>query len=557
MSIRLKLLFFLIILLAFFLRFYGISWDLGRHLHPDERMIIMVSERISLKNLNPNFFAYGSFPIYLLKATGTLFKLDNYDGLLYIGRFLSVLFDMVTVILVYKISCLLLFKEKSHLPLLAAFLYAISVLPIQASHFYAVDIPLTTLSTFTLLRLLLFLKNPSIKNSLFVGLFLGLSLATKVTIGLLLAPVLFTLLLIYFQNKSFPKILALSFLIFIFSFLIFALAMPYALLDFAEFKKQIALQLTMNKNPYIFPYTLQYVGTLPYVYYLKNIILWGLGIPYGVVALISTLFVTFLVIKNVFLKKASGFYYQAFFIILVFFWVYFLVVGKTAVKFMRYLLPLYPLLAVFSAYTIYQLFKHVQSKSKFLLLNSYFLILLFLIWPFSFVRIYQKTHTRIKASNWINQNIPEGSSLGIEHWDDPLPLFGGQKYLIYEYPLYDQDNLSKWVLLSNKIAKTDYIILASNRLYVPLPKLTDCTKHKNYCYPDTANYYKQLFSGELGFKLAASFSAYPKIPFFNIEINDDSADESFTVYDHPKIYIFKNEEHYTENQLIKLITDKP
>ncbi len=77
-----KKIFFLILLLAFSLRFYGINWDQGHHLHPDERMIIMVVDRIHLPKtaaqwqsvltpespLNPKFFAYGSFPIYLLKG---------------------------------------------------------------------------------------------------------------------------------------------------------------------------------------------------------------------------------------------------------------------------------------------------------------------------------------------------------------------------------------------------------------------------------------------------------------------------------------------------------
>ena len=32
----------------------------------------------------------------------------------------------------------------------------------------------------------------------------------------------------------------------------------------------------MNSDAYIFPYTLQYVDTTPYIYYLKQIFLWVL-----------------------------------------------------------------------------------------------------------------------------------------------------------------------------------------------------------------------------------------------------------------------------------------
>lgn len=589
-----KTIFFLILVLALLLRLYGINWDKGAHLHPDERMIIMVSERINLppsiseflqpqSSLNPHFFAYGSFPIYLLKATGFIFRLDNYDGLLYAGRSISVFFDLVTVILVYKITSLIFPPRGSpfrHLGgVLAAFLYATSVLPIQASHFYAVDIALTAFSTLTLFALLLFLKNPSIKTSLLIGLSLGLSLGTKVTIGLLVAPVIFVLFLLSLRKKS-PIFVSQGLIILGMTFLIFNLIMPYALIDFAEFKKQVLLQLEMNKNPYIFPYTLQYVGTTPYLYYLKNIILWGLGVPYGLVAISSVLLMTFLTVKTLLAKKISSNHNQALMVLLIFFWIYFLIVGKTAVKFMRYLLPLYPLLAIFSAYTMFQLLKRVRSQLRIkhyesrikesnlgnnlknirfkllpLLPASCFLLLL-LVWPFSFLHIYQQTHTRMAATYWINQNIPPHSRLGIEHWDDRLPLFGGENYLFNELTLYDFDNLAKWETLSQKLSETDYLIIASNRLYIPLPKLTDCQVHRNYCYPYTARYYKELFSGNLGFNLVASFSSYPTIPLLNIEINDDGADESFTVYDHPKIYIFKNEARLSQEQLFKFISGR-
>ena len=33
----------------------------------------------------------------------------------------------------------------------------------------------------------------------------------------------------------------------------------------------------MTKNAFVFPYTLQYVGKLPYIYELKNVFLFGIG----------------------------------------------------------------------------------------------------------------------------------------------------------------------------------------------------------------------------------------------------------------------------------------
>jgi hypothetical protein len=153
-----------------------------------------------------------------------------------------------------------------------------------------------------------------------------------------------------------------------------------------------------------------------------------------------------------------------------------------------------------------------------------------MLWAFAFTQIYTRPHTRILATHWINQNLPPGSKIAVEHWDDRVPLAGNYQFL--EMPLYEPDNSPlKWQKINQNLVQADYLILASNRLYVPLQKLSDCQRYSR-CYPQTAKYYQDLFNGKLGFTQIAEFTSYPII-------NDDSADESFTVYDHPKIIIFK------------------
>jgi hypothetical protein len=162
-----------IFLIAFSFRIIGLNWDQGNHLHPDERMITMVAEKItfptldpnltlsekfgvlfdSKSSLNPNFFAYGSFPIYLLKAVCYLLSfidptLVSYEKMNLVGRFLSAIFDSLTVILIYKIT-LQTFKSNKK-AIFAALFYSLSILPIQLSHFYAVDTLLTFFIFFTL-----------------------------------------------------------------------------------------------------------------------------------------------------------------------------------------------------------------------------------------------------------------------------------------------------------------------------------------------------------------------------------------------------------------------
>src|SRR3989338_2214596 len=92
-----KIALILILLSAYFIRIFGVNWDQGFHLHPDERMLIMVADKINFfKNLNPDFFNYGSLPIYILKGFSQLIdfifstNLSNYQGMLITGRSLSI-----------------------------------------------------------------------------------------------------------------------------------------------------------------------------------------------------------------------------------------------------------------------------------------------------------------------------------------------------------------------------------------------------------------------------------------------------------------------------------
>ena len=386
-----------------------------------------------------------------------------------------------------------------------------------------------------------------------VGIFFGLSLATKVSaIPLLIAVILtitadFMLFVVKKPHKPriwlphvprFLKRLALDgTIIAISAVLTFAIAQPYAIIDFQEFLKQNLLQSQMTHNAFIFPYTLQYVNKIPYLYELKNVFLWGTGPLLGILSLAGIIYFVFMIFRN---GKKGNIAKEI--IIFAFFLTYFIAVGRFAVGWMRYMLPLYPIFAIFAAYMtwkLYQVLNKKINKTQFIILNSLFIILVFL-WPISFIQIYTKPNTRVLASQWINQNISSGSTLAIEHWDDALPLFGQQSYRILTLELYNPDTPSKWQIINQQLAQTDYIVIASNRLYTPLQKLTNCEKlPPSHCYTLTSEYYRRLFNGQLGFKKVAEFQNPPIIPILNIQINDQGADESFTVYDHPKVIIFK------------------
>ena len=560
----------LILIFAYHLRFYGLDWDSGRHMHPDERMLIMVTATIQFpNNLNPDFFNYGSLPIYTLAGTAQFLdyffntSLDNYDGLLYVGRFISLFIDLLILLLIFKVTEIL-FKNKMT-SFLASIFYALTFFPIQNSHFFIVD---NFLSLFVLLQvyviLLLFKNN---LNHLIVALFSGTISAaiitTKVT-GVLFLPLTFLFIIVSYviKNTSFLSwknlfknklkiIIKSTLVLFVYtsSLLAFSfLFMPYAFLNSEKFINEITLQLKMNSNPYIFPYTLQYVGTIPYWYYIKNIFLWGAGPILSSLFLIGLTYNFKQILK--FIKEKQFRKISLSVIFITFYLLYFLVIGRSSVKFMRYMLLLYPVFAIYGASAGMMLFvflkdKFTKSKNVFIrkIPHFYLYILIFsvFIWCLTFINIYSKENTRITATNWIFENIKPGSTIGVEHWDDRVPIIDDGRYTFQEMTLYDiPDNDTKWNFLNEKIKNSDYIILASNRLYVPLMRLQECGEYGR-CYPLTKKYYEDLFSGKLGFKKVAEFTSYPHLTILNkrFEIVDDSADESFTVYDHPKIMIFE------------------
>jgi len=579
----------LIIILGFSLRLYGLNWDEGHHLHPDERAIVMVSEKIRWPKegewsklltpespLNPKFFAYGSFPIYLLKFTGFIGSffdktLVQYDKINLLGRVLSALFDTATIFFIFPLTKNL-FPNRPKIPIFAAFFYALSVLPIQLSHFFAVDTILNFFIWLTILWLTAYFEKPSIPKIAAAGTVAGLAIATKFTGALLLAPsIIATILAAWCHHqknglqRGFRKFTTHLVLFAVNCSLFIFLAMPYAFIDFPTFVVNISEQLRMAKDPYVFPFTLQYVNSTPYLYPLQQIFLWGLGPVISLLALLGLLLLvsrTSITVYTMILRqKFRGEIAIPSLIVGTFCLLYFLILGQSAVKFMRYYLPLYPLLTILAAYFIDTFLvrtKHVLGQ-YFALITTILLISISLLWPLSFVNIYNKPNTRVTASDWIKKNIAEGSVLAVEHWDDRLPLSGGEKFSFVEMPMYDRDSSdTKWEKINGNLKKADYIVLASNRLYTPLSKLTDCPKIKYEwrCYPKTDKYYRELFSGNLGFTKIVQFTNYPKFSILNylpiesagwleklgqFSINDDSADENFTVFDHPKIIIFKKQ----------------
>src|SRR5258706_15866931 len=67
---------FLLVIFGIFIRLYNLNWGSPFYFHPDERNIASAITQLSFpKQLNPNFFAYGTVPIYVIFFSGLIINL--------------------------------------------------------------------------------------------------------------------------------------------------------------------------------------------------------------------------------------------------------------------------------------------------------------------------------------------------------------------------------------------------------------------------------------------------------------------------------------------------
>lgn len=148
-------------------------------------------------------------------------------------------------------------------------------------------------------------------------------------------------------------------------------------------------------------------------------------------------------------------------------------------------------------------------------------------------------------------------------WDDGLPVrvngydaYGGIYPNGLNFNMYTDDNLEKRERFLNIYDEADYIIISSNRQWGTLTRLPE--RH-----PMTEVHYRHLlgcpddqtvewcyrvaqpgmFQGDLGFELVKVFQSDPQIG--PLHINTQFAEEAFTVYDHPKVLIFRKTADYS------------
>ena len=620
-----------ILVLAAGLRFHGIDWDSGHGFHPDERSFFLRADCMydvlaqapnfarclydhpatqpgipglgvfldpERSPLNPHWFPLGSVLIYVLVGVRAVMEFFTDVGamdLRFVARSLSALADVGSVFVVYLLGARMFDRRVG---LLAAGFTALAVVHVQTAHFYRPEpfsLFFTLLSFWAMERMV---QRRRWRDSALLGVLVGLAMAPKVSVLPLALPLGVAFFYwIWREAEGNRERLRLGLvgraalhgaLAGTCAAAVFFLLTPYALLDFRAFVGDLAAQAEMAREAGLWPFTIQYVDTTPFLYQLQQTIVWGLGIPLGLAAWLSVPFTLVMAWRGGPTRRAD---------LLLLAWIVpqFVFLETFEVRFLRYVFPLMPFIILLGARMMVAMADHspalaatvaawLADRSRLLsglaspvlkavphlgLILAALVVLTTAFYSLAFQRVYVRLHPAVAASEWINENVPPGQKIIADnHWDEFVP--GLRSYNIWQFEAYEPDSAGKMSDLAGRLSESDYLVFYSQRPFVSVGRAAER-------FPLSAGYYRQLFNGDLGYRLERSFTSYPSLfgvnfrdspyvhagldppvlpgggPSGAISLNLGYADENVVGYDHPQALLFRNVDRLPKPLLTALL----
>jgi 4-amino-4-deoxy-L-arabinose transferase-like glycosyltransferase len=559
-SPRARLWLLLIVAAGGCLRFYNVGWGAPYyHFHIDEHIVFAGADTMtrSMREaaMSPKFFMYSPGPMYLLLTVRKIYEAVTAHPLvldvprdevtfMVMGRLLSAAFGTATILVVYGIGRRIAGPPAG---LLAAALTAFGVMHLRESHFFTVDIPMTFFSALALYLVLPVLDGGiTWRRDLAVGAAFAAALLSKYT-AIFLAPVIGLAYILAGPmtiagvvkravRACVPGVVALG---------LFLAADPLPIFYYEKFRTDIRDWVTAPLTGLWKPiWTAQFADvTSPHLFWFTNLLWWGLGPAFEIVGLAG---VVWLFWKRQRAAAVAGTFAIS----------YYVFAANTITPFARYAVPLVPALAVAAGVFGADLLGGPKRKLG-LALNG-ITIGTTALWAFAYLHVFVAPDVRLTASNWVMHHVPEGAKVLIEPSQNMVPFgdylnhtdfnrdyllrpseHGGVRDDYYHFValdtyvyLYDRraPEDDKRAYIASRLAQVDYIVMDDTYLqfYQHLPEGPHAAVKK---------YYDDLFAGRLGFELMKSFKVYPSL--LGVAINDDAAELTFRLFDHPRVFVFK------------------
>ena len=449
--------------------------------------------------LNPHqagqgFYTYGTFPLFLAHFTseallaGTMADspLLSWQGGHLVWRGLSMIFDLLTVLLVFALGARLRGKWVG---LTAAILYAAAPLAIQKAHFGTVNAMTSFLVTLALYCAVAVQQRGKLWAYLGFGIACGTAVASRINAAPLASMIVlaaFIQVMPIFDSRLGRKERSRLFARHCFglilaglaAFLVFRIFNPYAFegpgffgLSFnSRWLDNISSASYGATGRQDWPPNWQWLARPAYFYPLKDMLLWSMGLGLGILAWFGWGWSVYRLLHG---RKAAA----ANLVPLAWVGLYFAWMGGSWVMTPRYYLPMYGALAVLAGWGLWQLHQYAgrhghDSPITRLLLGLYgilfgavggwqwlngttdataatalilgiallaiavfpilrrrkalalgaFGILFSMIWAMMFGNVYRNQTTLVQASRYLFERVPGDFAMRIEGSDETVPL---------------------------------------------------------------------------------------------------------------------------------------
>lgn len=521
-------------------RFYDLNWGAPFYFHPDERNIASSISQLSYpESLNPNFFAYGSFPIYVIYFIGlsiNFFTSCNFsitgcqvsfEQAIIISRIFSALYATLIIPLIYLLGKKI--KDKTT-GIIAAVLGTFSVGFIQFSHFGTFEMWTAFFATVQLLLAIIYFEKGSKKS--FYGLLLvtGILASVKISnLALLLIPTISILARTYSKGvskKSLLKTFLLLFFLAAYTGAIFVLTNPYLILDQEAYMGALRYESGVALGTTKVFYTGEFINTTPVLFQLTRVFPFLLNPVILPAAILGTFYAIYLCFNR---KKFTLFLVLCSLGVLFFSQVFFYV------KWVRYMLPalpfIYVLIAIFFT-SLLEIKKHKKIISPLTFLYLGIAVLSSIIFSVAYIStVFVTKDSRIQARDFALKTLPADSLILSEVYDLGITPFNDNFHKITLFNFYDLDHEVPNPTLSEMLTNSDYLILPSQRI------LATRRMHPEE-FPASHSFYgKELISNKFTKIYETPCDLMCKIIYLNDPLG--RFEGTANVFDRPTVMIFK------------------
>jgi YYY domain-containing protein len=490
-----------------------------------------------------------------------------------IGRLMSALVDTATVGVVYLLAVQLSRRRREggdvegpdrQVGLLAAFLQALTVLHIQYSHFLGSEPWVALFVTIVVWgSVKLAQGRGGWRTRVITAVALGFAIGSKLNgVAAVVAPVVAVLIAVWPEvsealrgrgqrgwfGRSMRKLDAWLVMAIV-AIAAYRLAQPYdfesgiSLIFNDRFQSDVEYLQDINQGGN-WPWVQPLVGATPLLHPLKQVFLWGMGPGLALAAIFGIV----RAIQRFFAGE------RVWAIPLAVIGAYLVLVSFQFYAIIRYLQPAYPTMVALAAIGLVAAWRWAaaaeidQRKIARVAQGAVVLsVAATTFWGLAFVNgVYNQDNARLAAGDWMLENLPAESVVSQQEWDDGLPW--GQPSPFGRVTLkpfsFGGDTPEHIELLIDGLDQVDYVIETSNKFYDALPR----TPAR---FPQMTEYYEVLFDGSLGFELIETFSNPPSL--FGITIDDSNAEEAFTLYDHPTVFIWQKTDDFSVQRAYELL----